>query len=79
MAQTRMPWAFFDLVARHLPLEQPTGLGDGWPPASQRVVLNILWLVLSAAAHQPGSGNYLANVTDNLATSQPATAATRYP
>jgi transposase len=47
MARARMPDAFFDLVAHHLPPEQPVGPRGGRPPVSHRVVMNVLWFVLA--------------------------------
>src|SRR5262245_54916113 len=47
MAQARMPAAFFDLVAHHLPPEQSVGPVGGRPPIEHRVVLNVLWFVLT--------------------------------
>jgi transposase len=47
MAQARMPEAFFELAAQHLPPEQPVGVLGGRPPVSHRVVLNVLWYVLA--------------------------------
>lgn len=47
MARARMPDAFFDLVAHHLPPEQPVGPRGGRPPVSHRVIMNVLWFVLA--------------------------------
>src|SRR5262245_29131892 len=47
MAQARMPDAFFDLAAHHLPPEQPVGPVGGRPCIGHRVVLNVLWFVLA--------------------------------
>ena len=47
MAQARMPDAFFDLAAHHLPPEQPVGPGGGRPRVGHRVVMNVLWFVLA--------------------------------
>ena len=46
MAQARMPDAFFDLAAHHLPPEQPVGPAGGRPGVGHRVALNVLWFVL---------------------------------
>src|SRR5262245_956405 len=46
MTSARMPIAFFELAAHHLPPEQPAGPEGGRPPVSHRVVMNVLWFVL---------------------------------
>jgi transposase len=47
MAQARMPEAFFKLAAHHLPPEQPVGREGGRPRLDHRVVLKVLWFVLT--------------------------------
>src|SRR5262245_2193147 len=47
MAQARMPDAFFDVAAHHLPPDQPVGPEGGRPPVRHRVVMNVLWFVLA--------------------------------
>jgi len=47
MAQARMPDAFLDLAAHHLPPEQPVGPEGGRPRVGHRVALNVLWFVLA--------------------------------
>src|SRR5215207_4708173 len=47
MAQARMPDAFFELAAHHLPPEQPVGREGGRPCLDHRVVLKVLWFVLT--------------------------------
>src|SRR3954467_10818742 len=47
MAQARMPEAFFEIAAHHLPPEQAVGPAGGRPPTSHRIVLNVLWFVLA--------------------------------
>jgi transposase len=47
MAQAHMPDEFYDLVSHHLPPEQPVGKKGGRPPTPHRVVLKVLWFVLS--------------------------------
>ena len=47
MAQARMPDAFFELAAHHLPPEQPVGQEGGRPRVSPRVVMKVLWFVLA--------------------------------
>ena len=47
MAQARMPESFFKLAAHHLPPEQPVGPEGGRPCLDHRVVLKVLWFVLT--------------------------------
>src|SRR5437016_5303985 len=47
MAQARMPESFFKLAAHHLPPEQPVGREGGRPCLDHRVVLKVLWFVLT--------------------------------
>ena len=47
MASARMPAAFFELVAHHLPPERPVSLEGGRPPACHRAVMGVLWFVLA--------------------------------
>jgi transposase len=47
VASARMPAAFFELAAHHLPPEQPVGPEGGRPPASNRTVMKVLWFVLA--------------------------------
>jgi transposase len=42
-----MPEAFFPLAAHHLPPEQPVGPEGGRPRLDHRVVLKVLWFVLT--------------------------------
>jgi transposase len=46
MAQACLPDAFYDLVAHHLPPEQPVGPKGGRPPILHRIVLKVIWFVL---------------------------------
>lgn len=48
MAQSRMPDAFYDLVSHHLPPEQPVGPKGGRPRIGHRLVLKVIWYVLTA-------------------------------
>lgn len=48
MTRARMPDAFFDLAAHHLPPEQPVGPEGGRPRVGHRAVLNVLWFVLAS-------------------------------
>ncbi len=47
MASARMPAAFFDLAAHHLPPEQDIGPQGGRPRVGSRVALKVLWFVLA--------------------------------
>ena len=47
MAPARMPAAFFELAAHHLPPERAAGPEGGRPPASHRAVMDVLWFVLA--------------------------------
>lgn len=46
MATAHMPDEFFDLVAHHLPPEQPVGPKGGRPRVGHRIVLRVIWFVL---------------------------------
>lgn len=48
MATSHMPDEFFDLVAHHLPPEQPVGPRGGRPPIPHRIVVRVLWFVLAS-------------------------------
>ena len=50
MANARMPDEFFDLVAHHLPPEQPVGPKGGRPRVGHRVVVRVIWFVLATGA-----------------------------
>src|SRR3954470_4704721 len=47
MAAAHMPEEFFDLVAHHLPPEQPGGPRGGRPRVGHRVVVRVIWFVLA--------------------------------
>ncbi len=47
MALARMPDAFFDLAAHHLPPERSVGPVGGRPPLGNRDILKVLWFVLA--------------------------------
>ncbi len=47
MAIARMPDAFYDLVAHHLPPEQPVGALGGRPRVRHRVALRVIWFILA--------------------------------
>jgi hypothetical protein len=38
-----MPDEFYDVVAHHLPPEQPGGPRGGRPPIPHRVAMNVIW------------------------------------
>jgi transposase len=47
MAIARMPEAFYDLAAHHLPPEQAIGPTGGRPPIDHRRIVKVLWFVLA--------------------------------
>jgi transposase len=47
MASVRMPDEFFDIVAHHLPPDEPVGPGGGRPRVSNRTAMKVLWYVLA--------------------------------
>ena len=47
MASCRMPEEFFEIVAHHLPPDEPVGPDGGRPPISNRTVMSVLWYVLA--------------------------------
>ena len=50
MASAHMPEEFFDTVAHHLPPEQPVGPKGGRPRIGHRVVVRVIWFVLTTGA-----------------------------
>jgi transposase len=48
VATAHMPDEFYDLVAHHLPPEQPVGVKGGRPRVRHRPVLRVIWFVLAA-------------------------------
>src|SRR5262245_8060013 len=50
MASARMPEEFFDAVAHHLPPEPPVGPKGGRPRIGHRVVVRVIWFVLTTGA-----------------------------
>lgn len=46
MAHAHLPDAFYDLVAHHLPLQQPVGPKGGRPRIRHRTALKVIWFVL---------------------------------
>lgn len=42
MASCRMPEEFFDIVAHHLPPDEPVGPAGGRPPTTNHTVMNVL-------------------------------------
>jgi transposase len=47
MASAHLPDEFYDLVSHHLPPEQPVGPKGGRPRIAQRLVLKVIWFVLT--------------------------------
>jgi transposase len=47
MASNRMPEEFYDIVSHHLPPEEPPTSRGGRPPICHRIVMNVLWFVLT--------------------------------
>ena len=47
MAHARMPDAFFDLAAHHLPPDRSIGPRGGRPPLDNHDILKVLWFVLT--------------------------------
>jgi transposase len=47
VATAHMPDEFYDLVAHHLPPEQPVGPRGGRPRVGHRVVVRVIWFVLA--------------------------------
>jgi transposase len=47
MAAAHMPDEFYDLVAHHLPPEQPVGPLGGRPRVGHRVAVRVIWFVLA--------------------------------
>ena len=50
MASAQMPEEFFDAVAHHLPPERPVGSEGGRPRIGHRVVVRVIWFVLTTGA-----------------------------
>jgi transposase len=50
MASAQMPEEFFTLVSNHLPPEQPVGPKGGRPRVAHRVVVRVIWFVLTTGA-----------------------------
>src|SRR3954470_2420830 len=50
MASAHMPDEFFETVAHHLPPEQPVGPKGGRPRVGHRVVIRVIWFVLTTGA-----------------------------
>src|SRR6185436_9561745 len=48
MARARMPDAFFELAAHHLPPDRSIGPGGGRRPINNHDILKALWVVLTA-------------------------------
>jgi transposase len=52
LATAHMRDEFFDLVAHHLPPEQPVGPNGGRPRVGHRVVVRVLWFVLATGCRR---------------------------
>ncbi len=50
MATAQLPPEFFDIVAHHLPPEQPVGPAGGRPRVGHRTAIRAIWFVLSSGA-----------------------------
>src|SRR5262245_5669204 len=50
MAGAHIPDEFFDTLAPYLPPEQPVGAKGGRPRVGHRVVVRVIWFVLTAGA-----------------------------
>src|ERR1700741_2041302 len=48
MANAHMPEEFFDTGVHHLPPEQPVGPKGGRPRVGHRIVVRVIWFVLTA-------------------------------
>lgn len=47
MATAQMPEEFFEIVSHHLPPEQPVGPKGGRPRIAHRIVVRVIWFVLT--------------------------------
>jgi transposase len=45
-----MPDELFDTLAQHLPPEQPVGLEGGRPRVGHRIVVRVIWFVLTTVS-----------------------------
>lgn len=50
MASAHMPDEFFELVAHHLPPEQPVGPRGGRPRVGHKVAVRVIWFVLATGS-----------------------------
>ena len=50
MASAQMPEEFFEIVSHHLPPERPVSPKGGRPRVAHRVVMRVLWFVLTTGA-----------------------------
>src|SRR6187551_1634175 len=50
MASAQMPEVFFEIVSHHLPPEQSGGPKGGRPRVGHRVVIRVIWFVLTTGA-----------------------------
>src|SRR3954467_12326728 len=60
MASAQMPEEFFEIVSHHLPPEQVVGPKGGRPRVAHRIVMRVIWFVLTTGARwedvPPGLG-----------------------
>lgn len=54
MASSHMPDEFFDTLVPHLPTEQPVGPKGGRPRVGHRVVVRVIWFVLTTGSRWEG-------------------------
>ena len=52
MATARMPDEFYDILAHHLPPEQPVGPQGGRPRVGHRSVMPVIWFVLATGSRR---------------------------
>src|SRR3954452_25478983 len=50
MASAQMPEEFFEIVSHHLPPEQAVGPQGGRPRVEHRIVMRVIWFVLTTGA-----------------------------
>jgi transposase len=50
MASAQMPEEFFEIVSHHLPPERPVGPKGGRPRVGHRIVMRVIWFVLTTGA-----------------------------
>jgi transposase len=50
MASAQMPEEYFEIASHHLPPEQPVGPKGGRPRVANRIVMRVIWFVLTTGA-----------------------------